>query len=71
MSCCTTTVSNSVRNNAPVGQASRQAALAQCLQTSLIINQLLWNGGILVTRSTCSTNATWRQVVADSALVLS
>src|SRR5690348_6564951 len=38
MSCCTTTVSNSVRNNAPVGHASRQGALWQCLQTSLIIS---------------------------------
>jgi hypothetical protein len=31
---------NSVRTIAPVGQASRQEAWAQCLQTSLIISQL-------------------------------
>src|SRR3954451_16901534 len=34
MSSCTTTVSNSVRKSAPVGQTSRQAACVQCLQTS-------------------------------------
>ena len=34
-----TTVSNSVRMMAPVGQTSRQGALTQCLQTSLIISQ--------------------------------
>src|SRR3954452_14427665 len=50
MSCCTTTVSNSVRNSAPVGQASRHGAGEQCLQTSLIISQLLWKGCISVTR---------------------
>src|SRR5436309_1116666 len=31
---CTTTVPNSVRNSAPVGHTSRQAAWVQCLQTS-------------------------------------
>src|SRR5262245_21203353 len=36
---CTTTVPNSVRNRAPVGQTSRQAAWVQCLQTSDIISQ--------------------------------
>src|SRR3712207_4790897 len=39
MSCCTTTVPNSVRNSAPVGQASRQPACVQCLQTSDDISQ--------------------------------
>src|SRR5256885_3218247 len=39
MSFCTTTVSNSVRKIAPVGHASRHGALAQCLQTSLIMSQ--------------------------------
>src|SRR3954452_13308192 len=35
----TTTVPNSVRNSAPVGQTSRQAAWVQCLQTSDDISQ--------------------------------
>src|SRR3954465_5866584 len=39
MSCCTTTVPNSVRNSAPVGQTSRQPACVQCLQTSDDISQ--------------------------------
>src|SRR5215218_746443 len=39
MSCWTTTVPNSVRNSAPVGQASRQPACVQCLQTSDDISQ--------------------------------
>src|SRR3954466_6760150 len=34
MSPWTTTVPNSVRNSAPVGQTSRQPACVQCLQTS-------------------------------------
>ena len=34
MSSCTTTVPNSVRKSAPVGQTSRHAAWVQCLQTS-------------------------------------
>ncbi len=38
-SSCTTTVPNSVRTNAPVGQTSRQAACVQCLQTSEDISQ--------------------------------
>src|SRR5258708_6453597 len=33
-SSCTTTVPNSVRISAPVGQTSRQAACVQCLHTS-------------------------------------
>src|SRR5215212_2055699 len=39
MSCWTTTVPNSVRNSAPVGQTSRQPACVQCLQTSELISQ--------------------------------
>ena len=35
----TTTVPNSVRNNAPVGQTSRQPACVQCLHTSDDISQ--------------------------------
>src|SRR6266545_4911564 len=38
-SACTTTVPNSVRNSAPVGQTSRQAACVQCLHTSELISQ--------------------------------
>src|ERR1700727_3609782 len=38
-SACTTTVPNSVRNNAPVGQTSRQPACVQCLHTSEDISQ--------------------------------
>jgi hypothetical protein len=65
MSCCTTTVPNSVRNSAPVGHTSRHAADVQCLHTSEDISQR-----IEPSRS-CSTKATWRQVSAPSALVLS
>src|SRR3954470_10974347 len=39
MSSWTTTVPNSVRNSAPVGQTSRQAACVQCLQTSEDMSQ--------------------------------
>src|SRR3954451_10047718 len=39
MSCWTTTVPNSVRNNDPVGQTSRHPASVQCLQTSDDISQ--------------------------------
>src|SRR5829696_8144121 len=39
MSSCTTTVPNSVRNSAPVGHTSRQAACVQCLHTLDIISQ--------------------------------
>src|SRR5215212_8721127 len=38
MSPWTTTVPNSVRNSAPVGQTSRQPACVQCLQTSELIS---------------------------------
>ena len=69
-------MSNSVRMIAPVGQASRQPACTQCLQTSLSISQLLWNGCIELGRRplpspTCSTNATCRQVAAPRSPVLS
>src|SRR3982750_3657756 len=63
MSCWTTTVPYSVRNNAPVGQTSRQAACVQCLQTSEDINQRRG--------SPCSMNATCRHVLAPSSEVLS
>src|SRR3712207_6797323 len=39
MSPCTTTVPNSVRNSAPVGQTSRHPACVQCLHTSELISQ--------------------------------
>src|SRR3954452_25010703 len=82
-SSCTTTVPNSVRNSAPVGHTSRQAACVQCLQTSLDISQRksLFSpsapGRVVdgMPRSTgaevCSMNATCRQVEAPSAPVLS
>src|SRR3954468_16697898 len=38
-SCCTTTVPYSVRNSAPVGHTSRQAAWVQCLHTSEDMSQ--------------------------------
>src|SRR6476646_152133 len=65
MSSCTTTVPNSVRNSAPVGQTSRQAAWVQCLQTSDDISQRTpsW--------TSCSTNATGRHELALSSTVLS
>ena len=44
MSSCTTTVPNSVRNSDPVGQASRQPACVQCLQTSDSISQRIGAG---------------------------
>jgi hypothetical protein len=34
---------NSVLNSAPVGQASRQGAVWQCLHTSLIISEPDWS----------------------------
>src|SRR5215207_4957163 len=71
-SSCTTTVSNSVRNSAPVGQTSRHAAWVQCLQTSEDISQRspppstsAWIGFV------CSMNATWRHVSAPRSIVLS
>ena len=51
MSCCTTTVSNSVLNSAPVGHASRHGALWQCLHTSLSISQPDWKGDWSLSRT--------------------
>src|SRR6266545_4099148 len=62
-----TTVSNSVRMIAPVGQTSRQGALTQCLQTSDIISQAVSVRSGL----NCSMNLTWRQLFAESDPVLS
>jgi len=61
-----TTVSNSVRMIAPVGQTSRHPAWTQCLHTSLIISQRPLYGP-----SNCSMNLTCRQCVPSSFLVLS
>src|SRR5579884_2226173 len=73
MSCCTTTVPNSVRKREPVGQTSRQAACVQCLHTSDSISQRSPVVPSPFARSglSCSTKATWRQVFAPSAEVLS
>src|SRR2546421_830206 len=73
MSSCTTTVPNSVRNSAPVGHTSRQAALVQCLHTSLDISQRKPSSPACTpsTRVGCSMNATCRQVFAPSEPVLS
>ena len=38
MSCCTTTVPNSARNNAPVGHTSRHFACVRCLHISELIS---------------------------------
>src|SRR3712207_3015757 len=65
MSGWTTTVSNSVRNKAPVGQTSRHAAVVQCLQTSEFISQRSPSSVC------CSTNSTCRQWLAPSIPVLS
>ena len=62
-----TTVSNSVRMIAPVGQTSRQPAWTQCLQTSLIISQR----PSLRSSVNCSMNLTCRQWMPSSARVLS
>src|SRR6201986_4041360 len=67
MSDCTTTVPNSVRNNAPVGQTSRHAACVQCLQTSELISQRSGSPS----SPPCSMNATCRQLFAPSSPVLS
>src|SRR2546430_589561 len=65
MSSWTTTVPNSVLNSAPVGQTSRHAACVQCLHTSELMSQRSPSGAC------CSMNATCRQVLAPSSLVLS
>src|ERR1041384_6585823 len=81
----TTTVPNSVRNSAPVGQTSRHAACVQCLQTSEDMSQRgapaepLSDGSATAPSPAtgtrrglcCSMNATWRQVSAPRADVLS
>src|SRR5215472_13268227 len=66
MSSCTTTVPNSVRISAPVGQTSRQAASVQCLQTLLAISQRRSPSA-----AGCSMKATCRQVDALRSAVLS
>src|SRR4051795_8329506 len=73
MSSCTTTVPNSVRNSAPVGHTSRQAAWVQCLQTSEDMSQRSSPSSPSPMRSgvSCSTKATWRQVSAPSPRELS
>src|SRR5207244_12733729 len=67
-SCWMKTVSNSVRTMASVGQTSRQLALAQCLQTSDIIDQAI---GLSWVVPACSTNRTCRQLAWSSWPVLS
>src|SRR5271167_597980 len=67
----TTTVPNSVRNSAPVGQTSRQADSVQCLHTSLDISQRTPAAPSGAAATGCSMNATWRQVEAPRLTVLS
>ncbi len=62
-----TTVSNSVRMMAPVGQTSRHPAWTQCLQTSLIMSQRPPSRSA----GNCSTNLTCRQWMPSSWRVLS
>src|SRR4051795_4459374 len=73
MSCCTTTVPNSVRKSEPVGQTSRQAACVQCLHTSDSMSQRrpVLPSPFVTSGFSCSTKATCRQVLASSAEVLS
>src|SRR5581483_4285890 len=73
MSSCTTTVPNSVRKSAPVGQTSRQPACVQCLHTSDSMSQRrpVVPSPFAMSGFSCSMNATWRQVFAPSAEVLS
>src|SRR5438105_3624639 len=49
----TTTVPNSVRKSAPVGQTSRQAARVQCLQTSEFMSQRTSPSRFCSTKETC------------------
>src|SRR5438477_7050031 len=71
-SCWTTTVPNSVRNSAPVGQTSRQAACVQCLQTSELMSHRNASPSAGPRKGfSCSMKATCRQVFAPSADVLS
>src|SRR4051794_4942823 len=71
MSCCTTTVSNSVRSSEPVGQTSRQAAWVQCLHTSDIISHCRSPPVPVPGGAGCSVNATCRHELASSCPVLS
>src|SRR3982751_157488 len=69
-----TTVPNSVRVIAPVGQTSRQPACVQCLQTSEDINHrksVPRFGSCPSSGFCCSMNATCRHVFAFSSPVLS
>src|SRR5262245_56147947 len=65
MSGWTKTPPNSVRTIEPVGQASRQPACSQCLQTS---DEKSHDGRPAVSRS---TNLTWRQLECPSSPVWS
>src|SRR5919106_454158 len=77
----TTTVPNSVRNSAPVGQTSRQAAWVQCLHTSELISQRTPSSpappapaggrGWAAAGAGCSMKATCRQESALRPPVLS
>ena len=58
MSSCTTTVPNSVRNNAPVGHTSRHAADVQCLHTSELISHRTPALSLVASRVGRSMNAT-------------
>src|SRR5581483_9346429 len=73
MSCCTTTVPNSVRKREPVGQTSRHAACVQCLQTSDSMSQRrpVLPSPFVRSGFSCSMNATCRHVFAFSSEVLS
>src|SRR2546430_11227396 len=71
MSSCTTTVPNSVRNSAPVGHTSRQAARVQCLQTSELMSHRSPLSPFPMVFWGCSTKATWRQRLAPRRSELS
>src|SRR5947207_5772426 len=57
----------------PVGQASRQPAFSQCLQTSEENAQVIWSGALppVPIAVSCSTNFTCRHVEWPNASVLS
>jgi len=69
-SSCTTTVPNSVRISAPVGQTSRHAASVQCLHTSEDISHRTASSSSAVGVG-CSMKATCRHVDAFRLPVLS
>src|SRR5579871_2921537 len=73
MSCCTTTVPNSVRKSAPVGHTSRHAACVQCLHTSDSISHRkpVEPSPLTCKGLSCSMNATCRHEFASSWTVLS